>query len=55
MTNPTNQDLIERALAVVNARKVGDYLVGDVGAALVSGAGNIYVGVCIDAASAPAR
>jgi cytidine deaminase len=51
MTHDTSNALIARAAAVVRPRKVGDYLVGDVGAALVTDQGNVYVGVCIDAAS----
>lgn len=51
MTNRTTDDLIARAAAVVNPRKVGDYLVGDVGAALLTDQDHVYVGVCIDAAS----
>jgi cytidine deaminase len=51
MANLTNTELIERAAAVVNARRVGDYLIGDVGAALVTAQGNVYTGVCIDVGS----
>lgn len=47
----TNQELIEKAAAVINTRKNGDYLEGDVGAALETVNGNIYVGVCIDTMS----
>ena len=36
---------------MVNPRKVGDRLFGDVGCALVGGDGNIYLGVCIDTGS----
>jgi cytidine deaminase len=43
--------LIKRAAAVVNPRQIGDRLVGDVGCALVTDQGNIYVGVCLDTAS----
>jgi cytidine deaminase len=43
--------LVARAVAVVNARKVGDHLVGDVGSALLAGDGKVYTGVCIDAGS----
>lgn len=48
MSEVTNQALIERAASVVNAKKIGTYLVGDVGCALVSESGAIYTGVCID-------
>ena len=43
-----SDQLIARAAAVVNARRIGDYLVGDVGCALVSESGAVYTGVCID-------
>jgi cytidine deaminase len=51
MAEYTNAELIEKAKSVVNARKVGDYTVGDVGSALLTDKGNIYRGVCIDAGS----
>jgi cytidine deaminase len=47
----TNEILIEKAKSVVNTRKIGDHLVGDVGAALVTDSGNIYLGVCMDISS----
>jgi cytidine deaminase len=47
----TVDELIEKAAAVVNPRRIGDRLVGDVGAALVTDTGNVYVGVCLDLAS----
>lgn len=43
--------LIEAAAAVVNPRQIGDRLVGDVGCALVTDKGNVFVGVCLDLAS----
>lgn len=48
MSPISDQDLIARAVSVVNARRIGDYLVGDVGCALVSASGAVYAGVCID-------
>ncbi len=42
------EDLIARALSVVNPKKVGDHLIGDVGSALLSEQGNLYLGVCLD-------
>jgi cytidine deaminase len=51
MSQIPNAMLIEKAKSVVNPRKIGDYLVGDVGCALVTDKGNIYLGVCIDAMS----
>lgn len=46
-----SKKLIERAAAVVNPRRIGDRLVGDVGSALVTDQGNVYVGVCLDTGS----
>ena len=51
MSEITNQELIEKAKSVVNPRKVGDYMMGDVGCALVTDMGNVYLGVCIDVGS----
>lgn len=51
MIEPTIQDLIEKATAVVHPRRVGDRLFGDVGCALITDRGNVYLGVCIDTAS----
>jgi cytidine deaminase len=51
VSETTNEELIRQAEAVVNPRKVGDRLFGDVGCALVTDMGNRYVGVCIDTGS----
>ena len=51
MSEPTNQELIVKASSVIRSRKNGDYLIGDVGCALLTSAGNIYLGVCIDTSS----
>jgi cytidine deaminase len=51
MPNIANRELIERARSVVNPRKHGDYMIGDVGCALVTHQGNVYLGVCIDVGS----
>lgn len=51
MEEITNEELIKEAVSVINARKIGDYTVGDVGCALITDKGNIYTGVCIDASS----
>jgi len=46
----TNAELIEKARSVVNLRKAGNGCeVGDVGCALLTDKGNLYLGVCIDA------
>ena len=47
----TNEELIEKAKSVLNPHRLGDYVVGDVGCALVTDKGNIYRGVCIDVGS----
>lgn len=47
----TNDELIQRARAVVNPRKIAhECTVGDVGCALLTESGKLHVGVCIDAA-----
>ncbi|WP_350279672.1 cytidine deaminase [Kribbella sp. HUAS MG21] len=46
-----NDELIDAAVAVLHPHRVGDRLFGDVASALVTDAGNVYVGVCIDTAS----
>ncbi len=51
MISLTNEALIERATSVVNPKKIGSHLIGDVGCALVTDKGNIYLGVCIDVSS----
>ena len=51
MLEISNDELTERAKSVVRPRKVGDRLVGDVGCALLTDQGNIYLGVCIDTGS----
>jgi len=51
MAELSTSELIERAAAVVNSRTVGDYMMGDVGCALVSESGQLYLGVCIDVGS----
>lgn len=45
----TNEELIQQARSVVKPRRVShDYGVGDVGCALVSGSGKVFLGVCVD-------
>lgn len=51
MTNITNEELIDRAVSVLNPKMVGDRLFGDVGSALITDDGNLYHGVCIDTGS----
>lgn len=47
----TNEELIDAAAAVLHPHRVDDRLFGDVASALLTDAGNLYVGVCIDTAS----
>ena len=51
MNAVSNDDLIAAAQAVLNPHRVGDRLFGDVGSTLVTAAGNLYSGVCIDTGS----
>ncbi|MFJ9588304.1 cytidine deaminase family protein [Streptomyces acidicola] len=51
MNTVSNDELIAAAQAVVHPHKVGDRLFGDVGSVLVTDAGNLYSGVCIDTGS----
>ena len=45
----TNDELIAHAASVLNPQAgPGDRLFGDVGAALVSEKGDLYIGVCIE-------
>lgn len=44
----SNEALIAKAISVVNARKLGAYIIGDVGAALMTDTGSVYLGVCMD-------
>jgi cytidine deaminase len=48
---PTNEALIDHAASVLHPKMVGDRLFGDVGCALITSDGNLYLGVCIDTAS----
>ena len=51
MITITNEELINRASSAVNSKKKGEYTTGNVGAALITDRGNIYLGVCIDVGS----
>ena len=52
MTEVSNLQLIEKARSVLHPRKLSnDNTAGDVACALLSSAGNIYLGVCIDIGS----
>ena len=46
-----NEKLIEKAASIVESKRINDFLVGDVGCALETDKGNIYLGVCVDVAS----
>jgi hypothetical protein len=47
----TTDELIDAAAAVLHPHHVDDRVFDDVDAALVTPAGNVYVGVCIDTSS----
>jgi cytidine deaminase len=51
MVEISNEELIKHAKAVINPHDINGRLVGDVGAALATSNGNIFTGVCIDAAA----
>jgi cytidine deaminase len=48
MTVRSNDDLIDAAAAVLHPHHVDGRTFGDVASALITDAGNLYVGVCID-------
>jgi cytidine deaminase len=49
MAQITNEELIEKAKSVIKPEKsAAGRLIADVGAALVTDKGNVYLGVCID-------
>ena len=49
MPQITNKELIEKALSVTKSRNINhEFTVGDVGCALLTEKGNVYLGVCID-------
>ncbi len=48
----TNEQLIQKAKSVIKSRKIKHgFSVGDIGCALLSIKGNVYLGVCIDTSS----
>ncbi len=51
MSTISNEAHIERPTSVVNSRQIGENQVGQVGSALVTDKGNIYLGVCMDISS----
>jgi cytidine deaminase len=51
MSIESNDALIDAAAAVLHPHRVDDRLFGDVASALITDAGSVYVGVCIDTAS----
>jgi len=52
MTQISNEELIGKAKSVLRPRRIKHgFTVGDVGCALVTDKGNVYLGVCIDTAS----
>jgi len=52
MEEITNEVLIEKARSVLNPRKIKHgFTIGDVGCAILTDKGNVYLGVSIDACS----
>jgi len=52
MPTPSNKELIEKAKSVINSRLIkNDCTIGDVGCALVSAKGKLFLGVSLDACS----
>lgn len=51
MVTITNEELINKASSAVNSKKKGENTMGNVGSALITDKGNIYLGVCIDVGS----
>jgi cytidine deaminase len=47
----SSDELIAAAESVLNPHRVGDRLFGNVGSTLITDAGNLYSGVCIDTGS----
>ncbi len=47
----TDEELIQKAVSVIKSKKVKGFLIGDVGCALLTDKGNLYLGVCIDTSS----
>lgn len=46
------KEMYESAKSVLNARKISDYVTaGEVSAAILSGSGKIYTGICVDTCS----
>ncbi len=48
MTQISDEELIEKAKSVAKPRKIRNGSFGDVGCALVTDKGSVYLGVCID-------
>jgi cytidine deaminase len=52
MSRNTNKELINKARSVIKSRKIKHgYIVGNVGCALLTDKGNVYLGVCMDVSS----
>jgi cytidine deaminase len=51
VSGSTDIELIRAAASVIRTREHGGYVSGDVGCALLSETGEIYLGVCIDTPS----
>jgi cytidine deaminase len=47
----TNEELIKKAVSIVSSKENNETSIGGVGCALITGNGNLYLGVCIDTSS----
>jgi len=47
----TDKKLIELAASAIKSKRIGDFTSGDVGCALITKKGKVYLGVCIDVMS----
>jgi cytidine deaminase len=47
----TNKELIKKAASVIKAKRTANGLFGDVGCAVLSAKGHVYLGICADSGS----
>lgn len=51
LMDPMTEHLITQSASVIRPQRIGDRLVGDVGCAVITDRGHVYLGVCLDTAS----
>jgi cytidine deaminase len=47
----TNSELRDKAASVIRPVRLGEFITGNVGCALITDSGNVYTGVCIETSS----